>query len=189
MKRIIIVCFLFLFTWFSFSCKENISETKNEERGVEDSSVLTTDDAKQPAINPQKTTATNEARSYRVSFSPDEVELGKNNEAYIKLKNGKALDLVDADGKITGIEFTYDIELKNRNETGTGAIFISPSNFRLQLDNGNIITQERYNSVSADAQSTNTSTGNKFRLPPGTKPQSLSLFFDETRSTVNVSMK
>ena len=184
---IVIICGII----FLYSCKEKSTQTQNS------NDVVNTDSVKlnsAPANNQQNNSqnnpvASNEARSYAVAFSPDEVSLGKNNEALIRLKNGKALDLVDADGKITGTEFTYDIELKNKNEVGGSAVYINPYNFRLQLDNDNIITQERYNAVSADAQSTNSSSGNKFRLPTGTKPKSLSLFFDETRITVNVSMQ
>ena len=132
--------------------------------------------------------ASNEAKSYTVTFSPQQITLGKNDEALLRLKNGKALDLLDADGKIIGTELSYDIELKNKNEVGGNSIYIYPSNFRLQLDNENIVQQDKYSTVSADAQSSNVSTGNRFRLPPGTKPVSLSLFFDETRATVNVRM-
>jgi hypothetical protein len=133
--------------------------------------------------------ASNQAKSYKVIFSPQQITLGKNDEAVIKLKNGKALELLDADGKVTGIELNYDIELKNENELGGNSVYIYPSYFRLQLDNENIIQQEKYTTVSAEPQSNNVSTGNRFRLPPGTKPVSLSLFFDETRTTVKVSMK
>lgn len=181
----LIICIALLFS----SCKDKSTQTQKSD------DVLSRDSGKlensslnnQPPQNDP--VASKEAKSYSVSFSPDVVSLGKNNEALITLKNGKALHLVDADGKITGTEFNYDIELKNKNDVGGTTIYINPYNFRLQLDNENIITQEKYNSVSADAQSTNSSTGNKFRLPPGTKPKTLSLFFDETRITVNVSMQ
>ncbi|HEY8690769.1 MAG TPA: hypothetical protein VIM07_16145 [Chitinophagaceae bacterium] len=186
MKKLSIAIVFFCFASFLYSCKEK-TKTENKNDIVNTDTGSLKEEPKNNTKNNQ--VATNEAKSYTVIFSPEEVELGKNKEALIRLKNGKALDLVDADGKITGTEFTYDIELKNKNELGGNTIYINPYNFRLQLDNENIITQEKYNAVSSDAQSTNSSTGNKFRLPPGTKPKTLSLFFDETRAIVNVDMR
>lgn len=190
MKKLYVVIVFCSFFSLVNSCKEKVTDSDSDDVVTTDTASLKESSVNNPENNSgNNSVATNEARSYTVTFSPEEVQLGKNNEALIRLKNGKALNLVDADGKITGTEFTYDIELKNKNELGGNSISINPSNFRLQLDNDNIINQERYNTVSADAQSSNSSTANKFRLPPGTKPKSLSLFFDETRSTVNVNMK
>jgi hypothetical protein len=185
--KILVFAFIIYCIAALISCKEKESKNQNTETLNKDSGLVA--DHSQNKSPNDRPVANNEAKNYTVSFNPSSIELGKNNEALITLKNGKALDLVDADGKITGTEFTYDIDLKNKNDLGGSSINISPYNFRLQLDNDNIIIQERYNSVSADAQSTNSSTGNKFRLPPGTKPKTLSLFFDETRATVNVSMR
>jgi len=135
------------------------------------------------------TTPANEPKSYSVTFSPDTAYLGKNKEAFIRLKNGKAVELSDADGKITGTELSYEIEVTNKKKMGDGSVYVNPSQFRLALDNGNNITHDNYNSVSADAESTNSSVDNKFRLPAGSKPKSLNLFMDETRVTVGVEMK
>lgn len=189
MKNSSLCTLIFCIAIFFYSCKEKNTHTQSSNDKVStDSGKLDNHVSDNKPFQKDPVTS-HEAKSYSITFSPDVVSLGKNNEALITLKNGKALDLVDADGKITGTEFNYDIELKNKNDVGGTTIYINPYNFRLQLDNENIITQEKYNSVSADAQSTNSSTGNKFRLPPGTKPKSLSLFFDETRVTVNVSMQ
>jgi len=138
---------------------------------------------------PASNTPTNEPKSYVVTFSPDTAYLGKNKEVFIRLKNAKAVELMDADGKSTGTELSYEIELTNKRKMGGDPLFLNPSEFRLQLDNGNNITHDTYNSLSADAESTKSSVDNKFRLPAGTKPKTLNLFFDETRVAVGVEMK
>jgi hypothetical protein len=157
-------------------------------KGAESSEQATTEQTnnKEAAAN---NSPTNEPKSYAVTFSPDTAYLGKNKEAFIRLKNGKAVELSDADGKITGTELSYEIELTNKHKMGENSVYINPNQFRLLLDNGNNITHDNYNTVTADAESTNSSVDNKFRLPAGTKPKSLNLFFDETRVTVGVEMK
>jgi hypothetical protein len=198
MNKLFIACLFCLLAVLVSSCEVKMSNKDKKdkvERADKDLDSETdleeepTDDepAKEEAV--EEEVASNEAKSYRVTFTPQQITLGKNDEALIKLKNGKALELLDADGKVTGIELNYDIELKNKNDLGGNSVYIYPSYFRLELDNDNVIQQDKYTTVSADPQSNNISTGNRFRLPPGTKPVSLSLFFDETRTTVKVSMK
>lgn len=162
------------------ACKGKKSTESSEQASTEQT------DNKDAAAN---NTPTNEPKSYAVTFSPDTVYLGKNKEAFVRLKDGKAVQLSDADGKITGTELTYEIEVTNKRKLGENSVYINPNEFRLQLDNGNNITHDTYNTVSTDAEATNSSTGNKFRLPAGTKPKSLNLFFDETRVTVGVELK
>ena len=162
------------------SCKgKNNANTENADKS----------NSEQAENKDAATTPTNEPKSYAVTFSPDTAYLGKNKEAFIRLKNGKAVELSDADGKITGTELTYEIELTNKQKMGASNVFLNPSQFRLQLDNGNNITHDNYNSVAADAESTASSVDNKFRLPAGTKPKTLNLFYDETRVSVGVEMK
>lgn len=145
--------------------------------------------AQSESSTPASNSPANEPKSYTVTFSPDTAYLGKNKEAFIRLKNGKAVELQDADGKSTGTELSYEIEVTNKHKMGEGGVYLNPSQFRLQLDNGNAITHDNYNSVSAEAESTNSSVDNKFRLPAGTKPKTLNLFYDETRVSVSVEMK
>lgn len=166
---------------FAFTACNN----KNKAENADSSSTTEQTDNNNAASN----TPTNEPKSYSVTFSPDTAYLGKNKEAFVRLKNGKAVELSDADGKITGTELTYELEVTNKHKLGDGSVYINPSQFRLTLDNGNNITHETYNTVSADAESTQSSVDNKFRLPAETKPKSLNLFFDETRVTVGVEMK
>lgn len=132
---------------------------------------------------------TNQPKTYAVVFSPDTAYLGKKKEAFVRIKNATAVELSDADGKITGTEITYELEVTNKNQVGGNGIFVNPDQFRLQLDNGNSVTHDSYNSLNVDAESTKSSTDNKFRLPAGTKPKSLNLFYDETRVPIAVEMK
>ncbi|NJM80902.1 MAG: hypothetical protein HC854_17145 [Flavobacterium sp.] len=102
----------------------------------------------------------------------------------------KALELSNPDGKITGIELTYQIEVTNKNAIGGGSsIGIDPSNFRLELDNCNKISHEKYNYLSVKPEETQTSETQNFKIPTGTKPVNLHLFYDETRAVVKLSMK
>lgn len=188
------IAWLFLLAVLISSCELNMSKSDKRDKVGKvdrDSDNENDPDDDEPAEDEpvEDDVASNEAKSYKVVFAPQQITLGKNDEALIKLKNGKALELLDADGKVTGLELNYDIELKNTNDLGGNSIYIYPSYFRLQLNNDNVIQQDKYTTVSADPQSNNVSTGNRFRLPPGTKPVSLSLFFDETRATVKVSLK
>lgn len=130
-----------------------------------------------------------ETKTYSVTVTPDSAALGKNKEALLKITNVKATQLNDPDGKSTGIELSYDLELTNRNDLKGDNVFINPSDFRLVLDNGTKITHDNYNSVAADAQSTKTSVDNKFKLPAGTKPVALNLFFSETSAQVKLELK
>ncbi|WP_343689103.1 hypothetical protein [Chitinophaga sp.] len=177
-----ILASVFSIAIFFAACK---SKTTSENA---DSSANTTTSTTEPANNGSNTPA-NEPKSYTVTFSPDTAILGKKKEAFIRLKNGKAVELYDNEGKVTGTELTYEIELTNKNKVGENSIFVNPNDFRLTLDNGTNITHDSYNSVSADAESTKSSEDNKFRLPAGTKPKTLNLFMDETRVSVGVELK
>jgi hypothetical protein len=179
MKRTILASALLISVAF-VACKEKKATENTDQSNAAQSSESTT---------PASTSPANEPKSYAVTFSPDTAYLGKNKEAFIRLKNGKAVELMDADGKATGTELTYEIELTNKRKLGESSVFINPNEFRLQLDNGNNITHDNYNSVSADAESTKSSEDNKFRLPAGTKPKTLNLFFDETRVSVGIELK
>lgn len=180
MKRIILV--------FSVGLMVTLAACKGKNKTENADQQTTT--AEQPAEStPAATAPANEPKTYAVTFTPDSIYLGKNKEAFVRIKNAKAIELADADGKVTGTEITYEVELTNKNQVGGRGIFLNPGDFRLQLDNGNNITHDNYNSLNVEAESTKSSTDNKFKLPAGTKPKSLSLFFDETRVSVGVEMK
>ncbi|SHN32515.1 hypothetical protein [Chitinophaga sp. CF418] len=179
MKRIILVFSVGLMVAFA-ACKGK-NKTENAEQQ--------TTTAEQTQSSPAAATPANEPKTYEVVFSPDSVYLGKEKQALVRVKNAKAVELSDADGKITGTEITYEVEVTNKNQVGGHGIFFNPGDFRLLLDNGNSITHDNYNSLNVDAESTKSSTDNKFRLPAGTRPKSLNLFYDETRVTVGVEMK
>ncbi len=129
-------------------------------------------------------------KTYQVIATPDTVLLGKNKEALVKLINLKAVELSDPDGKVTGIEMSYGIELTNKNSVAQGGyIQLDVSKFRLVLDNGSKISHDNYNGLSASADETKTVEGNTFKLPAGTKPVSLNLFYDETIVNVKLDLK
>jgi hypothetical protein len=179
MKRVILVFSAGLMVCL-VACKG-----KNKTDNAEQQTTTT----EQTQSSPATATPTNEPKTYEVVFSPDSAYLGKKKEAFVRVKNAKAVELSDADGKITGTEITYEVEVTNKNQVGGNSIYFNPGDFRLQLDNGNSITNDRYHSVNVDAESTKSSTENIFKLPAGTKPKSLSLFYDETRVSVGVELK
>jgi hypothetical protein len=172
-----------------FSCK-----SKDKGQGSGDSTVTvdsssstssTTVPAESPAASPA-----NEPKSYTVTFGPDTASLGKNKEAGIKLLAGKATELADPDGKSEGTELSFKMSLTNKNKIGGNSINVSPSDFRLVLDNNTSISRFNGSSVSAEPEATKQSDDViTYRLPAGTKPKALNLFYDETRASVSVSLK
>ena len=163
------------------SCKEKTEETPLTEAATEVVSNTT-----------ESTAVVSEPKSYIINVapgSPDTILLGKEKEASLKLINMKAIDLSDPDGKSLGIQFSYDIELTNKRAIGGSKVYIDPSTFRLELDNGTKISHDDYTSFNAEAESTVTRSGLIFKLPAGTKPVALNLFLDETRVSVKLEMK
>jgi hypothetical protein len=135
------------------------------------------------------TTPTNEPKTYTVTFSPDTVLLGKDKEAFVKIKNAKAVALQNPDGKDEGIELTFDMDVTNKNKIGGHNFFFNTSNFRLALDNNQNITEYSGNSSGVDAESTKELTGIKYKIPAGAKPKTLNLFHDETRASAGIELK
>jgi hypothetical protein len=116
--------------------------------------------------------------------------LGKNKEASVKLLTGTATELADPDGKAQGTELNFKLSLTNKNKIGGNSISVLPSDFRLVLDNNTSISKFNGSSVSADPEATKQSDDViTFRLPAGTKPKTLNLFYDETRASVSVTMQ
>jgi hypothetical protein len=165
-----------------FSCKG-----KEKEANAEGTTASTEQNT--PSNESQPAAATNEPKTFKVTFSPDTVYLGKSKELSVKIKNAKAVELQNPDGKSEGIELSFDMDATNKNKVGGNGIFFASSNFRLQLDNGNNITQDNGNSASIEAESTKELTGITYKIPAGTKPKSLSLFFEETRVSVGVTLE
>ncbi len=165
------------------SCKEKSDETVTPTETVAPTETAVAETTQTAA----------EPKSYSVNVAPGTPEtilLGKNKEASLKILNLKAIDLSDPDGKSLGIQLSYQLELTNKNPIGGSTIQIDPAQFRLELDNGTKISHDDYISVSADAESTKTTTEDCiFKLPAGTKPAALNLFFDETRVSIKLEMK
>jgi hypothetical protein len=181
MKKSIITTVLLSTVLFLSSCKKEnkVGEpTTPEETKTEE----TTNTTPEPGT-------VSEPKSYTVVSTPETVLLGKNKEASLKLFNLKAIDLSDPDGKSLGIQLSYQLELTNKNAIGGSTVYIDPSKFRLELDNGTKISHDDYSSFNAEAESTKSSVECKFKLPAGTKPAALNLFLDETRVSVKLELK
>lgn len=163
------------------SCKnDNKSDDATTEQPATDAASTTTDEVPEQPVSDTKT--------YTVTATPDSASLGKNKEAFVKIKDIKVTELSDPDGKPTGMELTYKLELTNKNEIGGSLVGINTSNFRLELDNGQkIAPNSQY--VSAQPEETKTSDEDKFEIPGGAKPVGLSLFMDDTRASVKLEMK
>ena len=164
-----------------FSCKD-----KAKEAGTE---TTTTPAAEQTTPAADNKPAANEPKTYKVVFSPDTVYLGKNKEAFVKIKNAKAVALQDPDGKSEGIEFSFDLDVTNKNAVGGDALFFRTDNFRLQLDNGNSITQYTGSSSGVDGESTKELKEIVYKIPADAKPKTLNLFHDGTRVGVAITLE
>jgi len=186
MKRKLIPIVLLASLTIMYSCKGKKATTDESTQTTTVDSQSKTATTEQPKPEAAKT---NETKTYTIAATPDSVVLGKNKEAVLKIKNLKAIQLNNPNGENTGIELSYDLEVTNNNKIGGSNIFINPQQFRLVLDNGTKLTHDNYNSVGADAESTKTATDNKFKLPPGTKPKALNLFFDETSASIKLELK
>lgn len=162
-----------------FSCKDKAKE----------GSATSTETNGQATAGEETKPAASEPKTYKVTFSPDTLYLGKNKELFVKIKNAKAVALQDPDGKSEGIEFTYDLELTNKNPVGGNSLFFVPNDSRLTLDNGNNITQESGVGNGVDAESTKDIQGIMYKIPAGAKPKSLNLFHEGTRVAVAVSVE
>ena len=177
-KRLIPISALALFA-LVYSCKSKPKETTT------DSGTAQTT---QPAATPTAAPA-NEPKTYTVTFSPDTVLLGKDKEAFVKIKNAKAIALTNPDGKDEGIELRFDLDVTNKRKIGTNNIFFRTDQFRLSLDNGNNITQDTGGAEGVDPESTKEVKGIVYKIPAGAKPKTLNMFHDETRVSVGIDLK
>ncbi|HEY4286915.1 MAG TPA: hypothetical protein VGN00_07430 [Puia sp.] len=177
-KRLIPISVLAICT-LVYSCK-----SKPKEATTDSSAAQTAQPATTPATAPA-----NEPKTYAVSFTPDSALLGKNKEALVKIKNAKAVALVDPDGKDEGIEFTFDLEVTNKNNVGGAGVFFRTDNFRLTLDNGNNITEYKGGSENIDAESTKDIKDITYKIPAGAKPKTLNLFHEQTRVSIGIELK
>jgi hypothetical protein len=168
-----------------FACKPK--NGAGEANGKTDSTVK--QDAPKETVAQADAPAGNTPKTYVISFTPDSALVGKQKEASIKISPVSATDLSDPDGKSEGIEMTFKITVTNKNKIGGNSVGVSPSDFRLVLDNNTSISQTSGGYVSAEPESTKESNEITYRLPTGSKPKTLNLFYDETRAAVGVSLK
>lgn len=187
MKKTALVAISFA-ALLAFSCKPKSGN--NESADSKKDSAATEQTVPATAATPAATPApANAPKTYTVTFSPDSAILGKKQEAAVKVTPAGATDLSDPDGKSQGIELTFKVTLTNKNKIGGNSIGVSPSDFRLVLDNNTSISQASGSYVSAEPESTKESEVITYRIPAGAKPKALNLFYDETRASVQVSMQ
>jgi len=182
MKRLFILTAAVATFSVMYSCK-----SKNKEAASD--TGTTQEPAKKEEAAPATTAPANEPKTYTVTFSPDTVLLGKDKEAFVKIKNAKAVALQSPDGKDEGIQLTFDLDVTNKNKIGGHNFFFNTGNFRMALDNNQNITQDDGNASGVDPESTKELTGIKYKIPAGAKPKALNLFHDETRASVGVELK
>jgi len=179
MKRKVITIAIVTALVTIYSCKQNKKQDEQANQTTASPSATET----KPA-----STTTTEPKTFNVAAIPDSVSLGKNKEAFIKIKDLKAIELSNPEGQATGIELTYKIELTNKNAIGGDAVGIATSDFRLELDNGNKIAPSSVY-VNAKPDATNLSDDDKFTIPAGAKPTALNLFYDQTRASIKLQIK
>lgn len=166
---------------FLFSC-----ESKTQDETTAAATTTETGNSEQAS---QEVAVTNEPKTYKVTFTPETAVLGKKKEASIKVLPGTATELTDPDGTVQGTELTFKISLTNNNKIGENTIGVSPSDFRLVLEDNTSISQSTGSYISTEPESTSESSEITYRLPAGAKPKTLNLFYDETRASVSVSMQ
>ncbi|WP_315819515.1 hypothetical protein [Paraflavitalea speifideaquila] len=164
-----------------FSCKDKAKEAGGD--------TATTPAAEQTTPATETKPAANEPKTYKVTFAPDTAYLGKKKEAFVKVKNAKAVALQDPDGKSEGIELTFDIEVTNKAAMGGYNVYLVSSESRLTLDNGNNITQHSGTSVNVEPESTKDLAEVVYKIPAGARPTTLNLFYDGTRVSVSVTLE
>lgn len=179
-KRLIPIAVLAFFT-LGYGCK-----SKPKEAGTD----TTTTQTPQPTAAPAASTSpANEPKTYTVTFLPDTVLLGKDKEAFVKIKNAKAVALVNPDGKDEGIEFSFELDVTNKHNVGGAGVFFRTDNFRLALDNNTNITEYRGGSENVDAESTKEIKTITYKIPAGAKPKTLNLYHEQTRASVGIELK
>lgn len=185
MKRLILtLSVLTLVT--QISCKK--TDTIEEEIKTEEKVIVTESKTEAPEANAPA--EANGPKTYTITATPETTLLGKNSQASLKILNVKALELSDPDGKITGTELSYQVEVTNKNAIKSGGnVYINFHDFRLELDNGNKISHTRASSCKIAEEETKMCDVLTFRLPADTKPKNLHMFLEETRAIVALKME
>lgn len=183
MKKVFLVAMLSA-SVMVYSCKSKTDKKEGDSTATEQAAEPSTEKAAEPAAQ-----AGNAPKTYTATFSPDTAILGKKQEALIKVIPVSATELSDPDGKAEGIEFTFKLSVTNKEKIGGNRVGLTPSEFRLALDNNTNITQTNGGYFSAEPEATAESENITYRIPAGAKPKALNLFYDETRVSVPVSLK
>lgn len=183
MKKVFLVAMLSM-SVLVYSCKSKTDKKEGDSTTTEQTATTPAEENAAPAEQ-----ATNAPKTYTVAFAPDTAVLGKKKEASVKVVPVSATDLSDPDGKSQGIELVFKISLTNKEKIGGNRVGLTPSDFRLVLDNNTSISQTNGGYFSAEPESTSESENITYRIPAGAKPKGLNLFYDETRASVGVSLQ
>ena len=138
-----------------------------------------------------KASTSSNIKEYKVKFESDTANLGKDRELQVNLKSATAIALQDPDGKDIGTELKVTMTLTNKAQIGKGSSnHVDYTDSRLQLDNGTSISAETGTDyLRADPESTSKEETWTYKLPAGTKSKSISLFKDDTRVTVGITLE
>ncbi len=188
MKKVTLLIALAVST-LNFSCKKEDKETDKVEVKIEETTSPATTSSSNNQTAVQGEAVKNTPKVYDITATPETYILGKKDQAEIKIVNVKALQLSDPDGNDTGMELTYVMEVVNKNPIKGGTIYVNAADFRLELDNGNKISPNDNVALRVKEEETKISQQLMFKLPAGTKPAVLHLFFEETRGVVKLEMK
>jgi hypothetical protein len=151
----------------------------------------------QPTVNPEvpkpteekPSASVNQPKTYALSFTPDSIILGKDKQAFIKVLSGEAIELQDVEGKSTGMNIKFKFRATNKSTIETPkSFYVSPSECRLELDNGTSTTYKNGSSLNAEPEASKDGEW-EWEIPAGTKPVKLNMFFDGTRVSVAIAMK
>lgn len=177
---------LFRFIFFLSVAAAVSSCNNNKKTGAETESTTPESSEKET-----KAGTSNNIREYKVKIDSDTAILGKEKELQVNLKSATAIALQDPDGKDIGTELKVTMTLTNKGMIGKGSSnHVDYTDSRLQLDNGTSISAETGTDfLRADPESTSKDETWTYKLPAGTKSKSISLFKDDTRVTVGITLE
>ncbi|MEO6820253.1 MAG: hypothetical protein ABI266_01340 [Ginsengibacter sp.] len=190
-KNLILALGLFTFSNAIVSCNSHKTD-----KGADSATVSTNEEvapnASSTSSSEETTTSpANQVKTYKVTFSPDNAIIGKKQEALIQLTDANAISLSDPDGKDMGIEFSFKLKATNKSAIGSNDdINLNTDDWRLLLDNGEKISNKTSAFVYAKPESTATSDrAVVYIIPAGKKAKSISLFYNDTRAEIGLTIQ
>lgn len=190
-KNIILALALCTFTTTIISCNSHKTEKNADAATVSTNEEVAPNSSTTSSSEETNTSPANQVKTYKVTFSPDNATIGKKQEAFIQLTDANAISLSDPDGKDMGIEFSFKLKATNKSAIGSNDdVNLSTDDWRLVLDNGEKISNKTSAFVYAKPESTATSDRAViYIIPAGKKAKSLSLFYNDTRAEIGVTVQ